>query len=124
MNLSEPVMAAMIGATATVCTAMFQLVVNWRKAAQDKPRARGGLRSLLWMLTLMTAAAVGGFAYAEYRAQGTRGEARAAARRVPARAERAVCFDGAPGNAAPGAAGGAESCGGTTARARWGCCSS
>ena len=76
MNVSEPVMAAMIGATATVCTAVFQLVVNWRKATtSEKPRARGGLRSLLWMVTLMAAAAVGGFAYAEYRAQATRGEA-------------------------------------------------
>ena len=75
MNLSEPVMAAMIGALATVCTAVFQLMVTWRKAGQEKSKARGGLGSLLWMLTLMTAAAVGGFAYAEYRAQGSRGDA-------------------------------------------------
>jgi hypothetical protein len=75
MNLSEPVMAAMIGALATVCTAVFQLVGSSRKASHDRPKARGGLSTLLWTLTLMTAAAVGGFAYAEYRAQGTRGEA-------------------------------------------------
>ena len=75
MNLSEPVMAAMIGALATVCTAIFQLMATWRKAGQEKSKARGGLGSLLWMLTLMTAAAVGGFAYAEYRAQGSRGDA-------------------------------------------------
>jgi len=75
MNLSEPVVAAMIGAFATVCTATFQLVGTWRKSSNDKVKARGGISTLLWTLALMTAAGVGGFAYAEYRAQGIRGEA-------------------------------------------------
>jgi hypothetical protein len=75
MGLSETIMAAMIGALATVFTATFQLMLTWRDATKEQRRGRGGLRSFLWMLALMAAAAVGGFAYAEYRAQDTRGEA-------------------------------------------------
>src|SRR5262245_42964395 len=75
MGMSETIMAAMIGALATVLTAMFQLVLNWRNATKTEKKAPGGLRSLLWMLALLGAAAVGGFAYAEYRAQEARGEA-------------------------------------------------
>ncbi len=76
MGLSETIMAAMIGAVATVFTATFQLMLNWRNATKEQQRrGHGGLRSFLWMLALMAAAAVGGFAYAEYRAQGSRGEA-------------------------------------------------
>jgi hypothetical protein len=75
MGLSETIMAAMIGALATAFTAMLQLMLQWRSATKPEKRAPGGLRSLLWMLALMVAAAVGGFAYAEYRAQNTRGEA-------------------------------------------------
>jgi hypothetical protein len=75
MGMSETIMAAMIGALATVFTAMFQLVLSWRSATKEERKASGGLRSFLWMLTLMGAAAAGGFAYAEYRALGARGEA-------------------------------------------------
>ena len=75
MGMSETIMAAMIGALATVLTAMFQLVLSWRSATKEERKVSGGLRSFLWMLTLMGAAAAGGFAYAEYRALGARGEA-------------------------------------------------
>lgn len=76
MGLSETIMAAMIGALATVFTATFQLMLSWRSATKEQERrGRGGLSSFLWMLALMAAAAVGGFAYAEYRAQGSRGTA-------------------------------------------------
>jgi len=66
VGFSEPVLAAMIGATATVGTAIFQLVMHWRKQSGDRRESKGGLRSLLWMVTLMLASGVGGFAYSEY----------------------------------------------------------
>jgi hypothetical protein len=75
MGMSETIMAAMIGALATAFTAMLQLILQWRNATKPEKKAPGGLRSLLWMLALLGAAAVGGFAYAEYRAQNARGEA-------------------------------------------------
>jgi hypothetical protein len=109
MNLSEPVMAAMIGATATVCTAVFQLMLNWRKATHDKPSTRGGMRSFLWMLTLMTAAAVGGFAYAEYRAQGARGDAALLREELQGQIKALVASTARLEKLAPGGAGSAES---------------
>ena len=36
MNLSDPVMAALIGATATFITAMFQLLINARRQAAER----------------------------------------------------------------------------------------
>ena len=57
----------------------------------------------------MTAAAVGGFAYAEYRAQGSRGEAALLREELQRELSCAVRIDGAPGKACPGAAGGAGS---------------
>ncbi len=75
MGFSETVLAAMIGATATVGTAIFQLVMNWRKQAGDRRVSKGGFRSLLWMLTLMLASGVAGFAYSEYLSQAQRDDA-------------------------------------------------
>ena len=75
MDFSEPVIAAMIGATATVGTAIFQLIVNWRKQSGDRRVSKFGLRSLLWMVTLMLASGVGGFAYSEYLNQAQRDDA-------------------------------------------------
>ena len=76
MGFSESVLAAMIGATATIGAAIFQLVIHWRKQSGDRRVAAkgGGFRSLLWMLTLMFASAVGGFAYSEYLGQERRDE--------------------------------------------------
>jgi hypothetical protein len=65
----------MIGATATIGTAIFQLVMNWRKQSGDRRVSKGGLRSLLWMVTLMLASGVGGFAYSEYLSQARREDA-------------------------------------------------
>lgn len=75
MGFSESILAAMIGATATVGAAIFQLVMNWRKQSGDRRVSKGGLRSLLWMLTLMLASGVGGFAYSEYLSQARRDDA-------------------------------------------------
>lgn len=75
MGVSETVIAAMIGAIATVSTAMFQLVMNWRKQSGERRASKGGIRSLLWVVTLMLASGVGGFAYSEYLNQGQREDA-------------------------------------------------
>ena len=75
MGFSESVLAAMIGATATVGAAIFQLIMQWRKQSGDRRVSKGGLRSLLWMLTLMLASGVGGFAYSEYLNQAQRDDA-------------------------------------------------
>ena len=77
MGVSETVLAAMIGAGATVFTALFQLLTSLRASSGDRRSSRGRFRSLMWMLALMLAAGVGGFAYAEYRAQQSRDETRA-----------------------------------------------
>jgi hypothetical protein len=74
LGFSETVLAAMIGATATVGAAIFQLVIHWRKQAGDRRVSKGGFRSFLWMLTLMLASGVGGFAYSEYLSQARRDE--------------------------------------------------
>ena len=69
MNLSEPVMAAVIGATATFITAMFQLVINARRQAAERAAGKPATRKTgtwLAIFALMLAAAVGGYAYAEY----------------------------------------------------------
>src|SRR5262245_13058159 len=67
----------MIGAIATVGTALVQLIINWRKQSGDRrvTAKGGGLRSLLWVVTLMLASGVGGFAYSEYLSQDRREEA-------------------------------------------------
>jgi len=75
VGFSETVLAAMIGATATIGTAIFQLIMNWRKQSGDRRVSKGGLRSLLWMVTLMLASGVGGFAYSEYLNQARRDDA-------------------------------------------------
>jgi hypothetical protein len=75
VGFSETVLAAMIGATATVGTAIFQLVMHWRKQSGERRASKGGLRSLLWMVTLMLASGVGGFAYSEYLNQAQRDDA-------------------------------------------------
>jgi|SRR5690242_12615142 len=78
MGLSDSVLAAMIGAAATIGTALFQLVNNWRaQAANDRRTKRGGFRSLMMLLLIMAASAVAGYALSEYRAQSLRDETHA-----------------------------------------------
>jgi hypothetical protein len=62
-HLSEPILAAIIGAAATFGTAILQI---FRSQSQPESRAK---RRKSWMYTimLMLACAVGGFAYAEFR---------------------------------------------------------
>jgi hypothetical protein len=78
VGFSDSVLAAMIGAAATIGTALFQLINNWRaQAAGDRKTKRGGFRSLMMLLLIMAACAVAGYALAEYRAQSLRDETHA-----------------------------------------------
>jgi hypothetical protein len=63
--ISDGVIAALIGAMATMATAFFQLIASGRKQTAES-RAK---RKTPWLLifALMLASAVGGFAYSEFR---------------------------------------------------------
>ncbi len=70
MNMSDPVMAALIGASATLATALFQLLVNARRQAAERAAGKPASRktgSWLAIFALILAAAVGGYAFAEYQ---------------------------------------------------------
>jgi len=63
-------MAAMIGASATCATALFQLLVNARRQAAERAAGKAASRKAgTWLATfaLTLAAAVGGYAFAEYQ---------------------------------------------------------
>jgi hypothetical protein len=78
VGFSDSVLAAMIGAAATIGTALFQLVHNWRaQAAGDRKTKRGGFRSLMMLLLIMAACVVAGYALSEYRSQSLRDETHA-----------------------------------------------
>ncbi|HEX7113543.1 MAG TPA: hypothetical protein VF193_00275 [Steroidobacter sp.] len=68
MGLSETILAAMIGAVATVTAALFQLFSALRTKSKSDPRPLKGmtLRSVLAALALMVASAAGGFLYSEF----------------------------------------------------------
>jgi len=83
MNLSETIIAAMIGAGATVATATFQLFMAFRsRKAEFKAKRGSGLRSMLAVCGLVLGAAVAGFAYSELRAHREREESRAMEQRI------------------------------------------
>lgn len=70
-HLSEPLLAAMIGATATVVTALVQLRLSWRKELKERERAQPITKKsrrgpVIAVLALMIAAVVGGFALSQY----------------------------------------------------------
>jgi hypothetical protein len=71
MGMSETILAAMIGAVATVSVAIFQLFVAFKSSDKADPRAKRGsrLKSLLSIAALMVASAVGGFLYSEFLRQ-------------------------------------------------------
>lgn len=71
MGLSETILAAMIGAIATVTTALFQLFTAFRARNKIDARPKKGstLRSVLAVLALMVASAAGGFLYSEFQKQ-------------------------------------------------------
>jgi len=64
-------MAAMIGATATVITALVQLRMSWKKELRERERAQPITKKsrrgpVFFVFALMIAAAVGGFALSQY----------------------------------------------------------
>ena len=70
MNLSEPVMAAVIGASATIATALFQLMINARRQAAERAAGKPASRksgNWLAIFALMLASVVAGYALAEYQ---------------------------------------------------------
>ncbi|MBV6418458.1 MAG: hypothetical protein CMLOHMNK_03322 [Steroidobacteraceae bacterium] len=72
MGLSETIIAAIIGASATVSAAGFQLM-RTRSQPSVRPR-RSTLRAMLTLVALVIASAAGGYAYSELRADGARQE--------------------------------------------------
>jgi hypothetical protein len=73
MDMSETVVAAMIGASATIATAMFQIFSGARAKVDSRGNtSRGLFRTTLAIAALMIASGVGGFIYAELRADNTR----------------------------------------------------
>lgn len=70
MDLSETILAAMIGALATVTTALFQIFssIKQQKSSRvdTKPKKGSTMRSILAVLALMVASGAGGFLYSEF----------------------------------------------------------
>jgi hypothetical protein len=71
LNLSDPVLAAMIGASATMVTALIQLRLSWRKELKERERGQPISKKsrrgpVLLVFALMIASGVGGFAGSQY----------------------------------------------------------
>lgn len=71
MNLSDPVMAALIGACATVLATLVQLRLSWRKELKERERGQPITKKtrrgpVIVVFAMMIAAGVGGFALSEY----------------------------------------------------------
>jgi hypothetical protein len=75
MGLSETITAAIIGALATMLTAIFQLVRN-RAPSETRPKKKR-LRSVLATIALMIGCIVGGYAWSALRAVSAKDEMRA-----------------------------------------------
>lgn len=75
MGLSETILASIIGALATVVTAVFQLIRN-RSPGETKPK-KNRMRSALATTALAIACIVGGYAWSSLRAVSAKEELRA-----------------------------------------------
>jgi hypothetical protein len=75
MGISETITAAIIGALATMLTAIFQLVRN-RAPSETRPKKKR-LRSLIATVALMIGCIVGGYAWSALRAVSAKDEMRA-----------------------------------------------
>jgi len=70
-HLSEPLMASMVGALATVAAALVQLRISWRKEMKERERGQPITKKtrrgpVIVVFALLAAAAVGGFALSQY----------------------------------------------------------
>jgi len=70
-HLSEPLMASMIGALATVAAALVQLRISWRREIRERERGQPITKKtrrgpVIFIFVLAAAAAVGGFALSQY----------------------------------------------------------
>ena len=76
MGISETIIASIIGALATMLTAIFQLVRN-RAPSDGRPKPKKSrMRSLLATVALMIGCIVGGYAWSSLRAVERQGRAR------------------------------------------------
>ncbi len=71
MNLSDVVLASMIGATATLVTALLNLRMSWKKELKERERGQPITKKtrrgpVLAIFLLMIACAIGGFAFSQY----------------------------------------------------------
>src|SRR5256884_9816890 len=69
--LSDPLMASMVGALATVAAALVQLRISWRKEMKERERGQPITKKtrrgpVIVVFALLVAAAVGGFALSQY----------------------------------------------------------
>jgi hypothetical protein len=79
MTLSEPVRAALIGATVTIAVSLLQLAVNARRQAAERAAGKPASRKTgNWLATfaLMLACGVGGYAFSEYQTFQDRADSR------------------------------------------------
>src|SRR4249920_2627932 len=70
-HVSEPLMASMIGALATVAAALVQLRISWRKEMKERERGQPITKKtrrgpVIFIFALVVAAGVGGFALSQY----------------------------------------------------------
>lgn len=79
MTLSEPVRAALIGATVTIVISLIQLTVNARRQAAERAAGKPASKKTgNWLATfaLMLASAVAGYAFSEYQTFRDRADSR------------------------------------------------
>lgn len=64
--MSDTILVALIGAFATVMTALFQIFMSSKQTASGGRSSKNRIKGLVWTGVLFVAAAIGGFAYSEY----------------------------------------------------------
>jgi len=109
MGISETIVAAIIGALATMLTAIFQLVRN-RAPEGAKPK-KNRMRSLMATIALMIGCIVGGYAWSSLRSVSAKDELQTAMKAefaeqfaALAAKQNAPAADAAGGNGEPGSA--------------------
>src|SRR5690348_15712863 len=109
MGISETIVAAIIGALATMLTAIFQLVRN-RAPEGAKPK-KNRMRSLMATIALMIGCIVGGYAWSSLRAVSAKEELQTAMKAefaeqfaALAAKQNAPAADAPGGNGEPGSA--------------------